>query len=137
MVRPEKIRKRLQKLDEYLDILRSLARTPYDRFQRDPLLRGSAERYLHLAIETINDLGNHVIADDQLGKVEQYKDIPDILMKKKMISKAQKEIWMRMIGFRNTLVHDYADIDRRIVYNVLQENLNDLGGFKAVFARYL
>ena len=42
-----------------------------------------------------------------------------------------------MIGFRNTLVHDYTDIDKRIVYRVLQENLGDLKEIRAVFAGYL
>jgi uncharacterized protein YutE (UPF0331/DUF86 family) len=137
MVRPEVVRKRLQKLDEYLAFLETLAPYPYERFESDFMLRGSAERYLHLAIEAINDLGNHAIADGGLGKVEQYRDIPEILFRKNIINGAQMEVWVRMIGFRNTLVHDYTDIDKRIVYRVLQENLGDLKEIRAVFAGYL
>lgn len=42
-----------------------------------------------------------------------------------------------MIGFRNMLVHEYIDIDRRIVYDVLQRHLDDLEAFRSLFARFL
>jgi uncharacterized protein YutE (UPF0331/DUF86 family) len=42
-----------------------------------------------------------------------------------------------MIGFRNTLVHAYIDIDRDIVYNVLQNNLQDIEKLNKVFAQFL
>jgi len=48
-----------------------------------------------------------------------------------------KEQWMQMIGFRNTLVHDYIDIDRTIVYDVLQNNLDDIEKLKKVFAAFM
>ncbi len=42
-----------------------------------------------------------------------------------------------MIGFRNTLVHDYIDIDRRIVYDVLQNNIDDIKKLRIIFADFL
>jgi uncharacterized protein YutE (UPF0331/DUF86 family) len=42
-----------------------------------------------------------------------------------------------MIGFRNTLVHEYIDIDRKIVYDVLQNNIQDLEDLKRAFAQFL
>jgi len=46
-------------------------------------------------------------------------------------------IWIRMIGFRNTLVHEYIEIDRKIVYQVLQEDLTDIEALIQVFAKFL
>lgn len=69
MVKPEVVRKRLNKLDEYLSILRGLQRYSFEEFVDDPEHYGSAERFLHLAIETVVDLGNHVIAEMALGTV--------------------------------------------------------------------
>jgi uncharacterized protein YutE (UPF0331/DUF86 family) len=54
-----------------------------------------------------------------------------------MISLELSEKWVRMIGFRNTLVHGYMDVDRTIVYEVLQNGLGDIEELKRVFARYL
>jgi len=42
-----------------------------------------------------------------------------------------------MIGFRNILVHDYAEIDHQIVYDVLQNQLPDFLALRAVFAQFL
>ena len=38
---------------------------------------------------------------------------------------------------RNTLVHRYMDVDRTIVYEVLQNGLGDIEELKRVFARQL
>ncbi len=113
MVRPEVIRKRLNKLDEYLSILYNLRKYSFDDFTSDPEHYGSAERFLHLSIEAILDMGNHVIADSDLGIVNWYSDIPAILEKNGYIDSDLEKEWLQMIGFRNTLVHDYVEIDRR------------------------
>ena len=42
-----------------------------------------------------------------------------------------------MIGFRNTLVHDYLEIDRNIVHDVLQHHLEDLEAIKSMLAGFL
>lgn len=137
MVRPEVIRKRLNKLDEYLSILYNLRKYSFDDFTSDPERYGSAERFLHLSIEAILDMGNHVIADLGLGIVNWYSDIPAILEKNGYIDSDMGKELLQMIGFRNTLVHDYLEIDRRIVYDILQNHLKDIEEFKLVFAQFL
>ena len=137
MVRPEVIRKRMNKLDEYLSILYNLRKYSFDDFTSHPEHYGSAERFLHLSIEAILDMGNHVIADSDLGIVNWYSDIPAILEKNGYIDSHLRKQWLQMIGFRNTLVHDYVEIDRRIVYDVLQNRLEDLEKIKRVFAQFL
>lgn len=137
MVRVEVIRKRLNKLDEYLGILRGLQRYSFDEFVSRPEVYGSVERFLQLSIEAVTDIGNHVIADLSLGMINWYRDVPTILAKKGYISLELREKWIRMIGFRNTLVHDYVEIDRRIVYAVLQEGLDDLEALGRALAEFL
>ena len=137
MVRPEVIRKRLNKLDEYLYILRGLQRYSFTDFVGDPEHYGSTERFLQLAIEAINDMGNHVVADDGLGTVNWYSDIPAILAENGYIDAELKEQWISIIGFRNVLVHEYLDIDREIVYQVLHHRLDDLEALRRMFAQFL
>jgi len=82
-------------------------------------------------------MGNHVIAELELGVVNWYSDIPKIMAEKEFISSELEEKWISMIGFRNTLVHEYIDIDRKIVYDVLQNNIQDLESLKRAFAQFL
>ena len=137
MVRQEVITKRLQKLDEYINILHKLKRYSYEEFIADPEHYGSVERFLQLALETIADIGNHIISDLELGVVNWHRDIPAILREKGHITPQMEEKWIRMSGFRNILVHDYLDIDRRAVYDVLQNNLDDFEEIKTSFAKFL
>jgi uncharacterized protein YutE (UPF0331/DUF86 family) len=69
--------------------------------------------------------------------VNWYSDIPVILEENEVITIELKDLWIRMIGFRNTLVHEYIEIDRQIVYDVLQNSTRDFDRFRRVFARYL
>ncbi len=131
------IRRRLIKLDEYLAILNHLRRYSPDEFVRDPEHYGSAERFLQLAIEAICDMGNHVIAELSLGVVNSYSDIPAILAEKGYIDASLRTAWVRMIGFRNILVHEYLDIDHDIVYDILQHRLVDIEALKQVFAQFM
>lgn len=137
MVRPEVIRRRLTKLDEYLRILRGLQRYDLEAFVADPEHYGSAERFLQLALETLLDMGNHVIAELRLGTVDSYRDIPSLLAEHGYLDDQLKEKWIQMIGFRNVLVHDYVDLDRKIVHQVLQQDLDDIAALQRVFAQFL
>ncbi len=137
MVKPEVIRKRFNKFDEYIDILEKSQRYSREEFMSEPERYGSAERFLHLSIELLTDVGNHIIAEEGLGVVNWYSDIPEILYSKKIISEKHKEVWIKMIGFRNTLVHEYLDVDLIIVYDVLQTGLKDLQAIRTDLAVYL
>lgn len=137
MVRAEVLHRRLTKLDEYLAILRQMQRYSRQEFINNPERYGSAERFLQLAIETLTDLGAYVVADFNLGSVDWYSDVPRRLREGGYIDLSTEQTWIRIIGFRNVLVHEYLDIDREIVYQVLQENLDDLEKLKTLFLQFL
>ena len=137
MVKPEVVRKRLNKLDDYLSILKQMQKYTHQEFISDPEHYGSAERFLHLSIEILTDIGNHVIADEGLGTVNWYSDIPKILFSKGVIDSDLRDNWIKMIGFRNTLIHEYIDVDLDIVYDVLNEGLKDIERIRKKFANYL
>ncbi len=137
MVRPEIIRKRLNKLDDYLAILENARRYSWEEFVANPERYGSVERFLHLSLEALQDMGNHIIADLELGVVDRSRDIPEIFENQRWIDETMKDTWIRMIGFRNILVHDYLEVDRRIVYEILQNRLDDLKQIRDVFVQFL
>lgn len=122
MVNAELLRKRLTRLEQYLSILGQIGNYTYDEFANDPEKYGSAERFLQLSIETVNDLGNHVVSDLQLGEVNWQSDIPNLLLKHGLLDEQLSRTWTKMIGFRNILVHDYMDIDRKQVYGSIQHS---------------
>ncbi|MFW5923507.1 MAG: type VII toxin-antitoxin system HepT family RNase toxin [Planctomycetota bacterium] len=137
MIRNDSVLPRLKKLDEYLDILRDLRQYNQEEFIKDPEHYGSAERFLHLTIEALNDVGNHIVADQNWGDVEWYSDIPKRLYEHDVIDESMKDRWTRMIGFRNILVHDYLDLDHKKVYVVIQNNLDEIDDIKRALTSLL
>lgn len=137
MLRPEVIRRRLEKIEEYLAVLEHMQRYSREEFLADAERYGSAERFLQLAIEAITDIASHVIAEKELGTVESGADIARVFHAHGCVDPELEERWIRMIGFRNVLVHDYLDVDRTIVYDVLTHNLADLRELAHVLAAFL
>lgn len=137
MTRPEVLRRRLAHLEAYLGILQDLSRYSLEDFLENPERYGAAERFLQLSIEALIDMAAHVASDENLGPFERAKDLVDLFLAHGYVDEALAQKWRRMIGFRNLLVHEYLDIDRRIVHRVLRENLDDLRALARVFARFL
>lgn len=137
MVKPEVIRRRLDRLGEYLSILSRFRRYDLETFLSDPEHYGSAERFLQLAIEATLDIGSHIIGEENLGAIEQSRDIPRRLREHGHISQDQEQRWIRMIGFRNILVHEYLEVDRAIVHEMVCNKLTDFDELKQVFATFL
>jgi uncharacterized protein YutE (UPF0331/DUF86 family) len=128
---------RLERLREYLGILESVLQYDVHRFVRDPYIYGTAERNLHLAIECLLDIGNHVISDRGYPKPETYADIFRILGDREVISLSLLHELEGMAAFRNVLVHDYLRLDRKKVYRIIQDKLGHMKKLGEVYAGLL
>lgn len=91
MVRAEVIRRRFQKLGEYLDILERMRRYSREECLADPEHYGAAERFLQLSTETADDLASHVIADDNLGAVENARDLAHVFRRNGLVDQGLED----------------------------------------------
>jgi len=138
MVKKEIVLERVQKCSEYLDQLEDIVKgIKFSEFNNNPLLYGSAERFLHLSIEALIDIGNHIISDDNLGKVNVYRDIALILAQNDYLDEKEKELFIKIIAFRNILVHDYMDLDRDVIFGLLKNNLADIRGILKSYLKFI
>jgi uncharacterized protein YutE (UPF0331/DUF86 family) len=137
MVNKEILHKRLASLEQSLKVLKDLQKYSFDQFFSNPLLYGSAERFLHLSIEALIDIGNHIISDLELGEVHYYADIPSRLGEHGYLNHQQRNVFVKMIGFRNALVHECIEIDRKIVFDIIQSNLHEIQEIQKIFAAFI
>jgi uncharacterized protein YutE (UPF0331/DUF86 family) len=137
MVKPELIRRKLKEIDKYLSYLEKVRAYPQKQFLGNTEIWASAEIFLQMAIESVNDIANHIIADENLGSIDKYRDMPKIFLKENFIDADLEKKWIQMIGFRNILVHGYAKIDRSEVYKIIQNNLDDFKELRKMFAQFL
>lgn len=137
MVKKDVVASRLQRLQEYLGTLRAVQKIELEKFKKDPFVHGTAERYLHLSIECLLDIGNHVISDRGFRKPETYSEILEILAEEGVVSLELSRRMAGMAAFRNVLVHDYLRLDLDKVYKVINDHLKDFEELAGVFSELL
>lgn len=137
MVDRDTLSSRLDALETYLAELRAFSTGGRDQFVREPALHHLAERYLHLACESVLDISHHVIADQGYRQPGSYKDAFDVLQQEGVLEDdlaRRLKLWM---GLRNLLVHLYLEIDHGRTYDAISEDLGDLQAFASLMARLL
>lgn len=128
---------RLERLKGYVKLLQRVKKLGLNRFKEDPFIQGATERYLHLSIECLLDIGNHVISDGRFRKPETYGEIFEVLAEEGVISKAMLRRLDGMAAFRNLLVHDYARIDLNQIFEILDKRLKDIEALAKIYASLL
>ena len=92
---------------------------------------------MHLAIECLLDIGNHIISDQGYEKPENYADIFRILRVNAIIPDKLFDNLQGIAAFRNILVHDYIRLDRTKVYTIIVTKTQYLRKLGSVFADLL
>jgi uncharacterized protein YutE (UPF0331/DUF86 family) len=132
MVDAEVVRNKLEHLEEYINDLKEYQDLGLEKLTGDKVLFRYLERTIHLAVESVLDIGSHIISDERLGNPKFNSQIIEILAENNII-KENVESYIKMAKFRNIIVHDYADIDPEILLMIIKENLSDL---KSIFRWY-
>ena len=97
----------------------------------------AAEHALQLAIQHLLDISSHVLASRGVREVTDYRDVLVKMGREGILPKDYVERIMGMAGFRNLLVHDYAEVDPERVYDFLQSRLSDFEEFMKRIAAHL
>ena len=84
---------------------------------------------LQEAVEASLDIANHLLAAKGLPRSETYSGMFLALGEKGLLTRDLADRLAEMAGFRNLLVHRYAEVDNRRVHQILQENLTGLEEF--------
>lgn len=88
--------------------------------------QNSAILNMQRGCEQAIDLATYIITLLRLGAPSETRDVFLILSRKQIISDDLAQRMCQMVGFRNTIVHEYQKIDLKIVIAVIQKNLDDL-----------
>ena len=133
----DKINMRLEKLHEYISILKTLKGVKADELKKDINKRAKAERFLQLACEAATDIAELLIVDMRLRTPKTARETIEILGEENVLKKDFANQFAPMTGFRNILVHDYLDIDYEQVADKINNRLVDFDTFAKQIAKYL
>jgi uncharacterized protein YutE (UPF0331/DUF86 family) len=84
---------------------------------------------LERAIQTCVDIGLHIISDLEIPVPETMAQTFETLKKAGCLDEAIADRMAKSVGFRNTAVHAYQEIDWDIVYCIITEHLDDFRDF--------
>ncbi len=133
----EKIARKIALLERALAYLRSKANVKPIEVENNYELKSALERNLHVAIEAALDIGEMIIAEENLPRPEEYKGVFLTLGKAGIIPKDFAKRIAPMAGFRNILVHQYNEIDVDLMCKFIRERLDDLEEFVTYIRKYV
>ena len=125
-LRPEVVAERAAWIRERLADLRRLPLDTYEAFESDARTPAAAESHLRRALEALLDLGRHVLAKRFARATTEYKEIAVALIEVGVLDADQGRRLRDMAGYRNRLVHFYAEITHRELYRICTTELEDL-----------
>jgi uncharacterized protein YutE (UPF0331/DUF86 family) len=136
MLDRERILGKIDQLEGYLRDLRTIVPQDFAAYQKVEKRR-ACERLLQLSIEAVIEVCHLLVTGLRLGIPAEEDDLFEKLGAAGVVSPQTRETLREMKGFRNILVHEYARIDDRMVYEVARSRLGDFETFKEEILRYL
>ncbi|MDW7711692.1 MAG: DUF86 domain-containing protein [Deferrisomatales bacterium] len=129
MVDQDLVSRKVSFLRGYVDELRQASDVTWEKYQADPRSKAFVERYVHLAIETVIDIANHLVAFHSWREPTGYRDLFSVLAENGVIPSTDLRTFQDMASFRNVLVHRYDRVDDEVVFGVFRGRLGDFDRF--------
>jgi len=133
----EIIEEKLLKLEEATSILEKFKNIPEKEFVQDQKTNYATMYALILGIESICDIGSHILSYHFQEKVATYKDTISLLAKHQIIPNLLKTKSIKMTDFRNVLIHIYVKIDLKEVHKSVKEAPKQFRQYAKYFQKFL
>ncbi len=98
-------------------------------FATDYLRQDAISMNLQRACELTIDIANYFIKNRRLGLPQDSRDSFALLQQAGLITIEQMNGLQAMVGFRNTLVHQYQKLNLKIMVDVIEHRLREFLDF--------
>lgn len=129
MVDVEVIKQRLNQLSTSINKIERFKEISLEEFLKDDIIQDVVEYNLLIAINMMIDIATHIVVDNNMGSPETLGEAFNILNKEKYLNDKETKVYRNMVGLRNILSHEYINIDKKIIYSILKNNLIDIKKF--------
>lgn len=117
---------RVEQIEEHLNKLSHYKELSYEQFLNDTVVQDISEYNLFQTVNHIIGIIQHIVVDEEYGLPQSYYEAGQILCDKGIINKEDLLLLKKMIGFRNIVGHDYIGIDKKVVYSILTQGVQDI-----------
>lgn len=133
----EDVKHMFRVMERYTQEMKRLADEKEEDFLADVRSQLAAERALHIALESVTDVGNLLIDALIMRDPSSYEDIIRILGEEEVIPTTFMEHFLEVVRFRRVLVHEYRKLQAADVYHIMREHVGDFEQFRDHVYRYL
>ena len=126
MVNPGIILKRVEQIEKHLERMRSFASLSHEAFLDNSVAQDVVEYNLFQMVNHLINIFQHTVVDEGYGFPETAYEAAEILFKKGILSPEDVMLFKEMVGFRNVVGHDYINIDKEVVYQILTHGEKDI-----------
>jgi len=125
----ELVQRQLKQLREAVYILKDLGKTKQEEFTTDYRVYGLAERYLQIAIESCLQVCGILVASLGLRRPEGYHDLLSVVATQQIIPNSLAYRLEILTNLRDTLVHDSSTLNHDLLYDYIQQRVDDFEVF--------
>lgn len=125
-MKQEDVQTKLDIIPENLEKLKILRSKSYEEFVSDFRNIDSALHRLQVSIQALIDIGGYIVASLGLKTPSSNAEIIEILRDSGYIDKQKAEAYIKMIQFRNRVVHIYNSVDVEMLYRILVDEIQDI-----------
>jgi uncharacterized protein YutE (UPF0331/DUF86 family) len=91
---------------------------------------------LQMAIQNCVDIAAHIISEEGFGIPDSISEMFYLLEENSYLDNQLTEKMVKVVGFRNLIVHEYAKIEVKQVFDIAQKDIIDLNEYlKSVFKK--
>jgi uncharacterized protein YutE (UPF0331/DUF86 family) len=128
-INQEVIFSRMREIEKKIDKLTIFKGISLENFKKGENY-AIGEHYLRRALEAVFDIGTHIGSRFPGERLSTYKDVALFLGKEGIVPQHfAKEKLLKMAGYRNRLVHFYAEVSVNELYEIIQNRLEDFTEF--------
>ena len=121
--------KKLESLRRCIKRIQDKTPNTYEELADDYDLQDIITINLERSVQQCVDIGLHIISDLEIQAPETMGKTFEVLERAGCLSYDVAERMTKAVGFRNTAVHAYQEIDWQIVFAIITKHLDDFREF--------
>ena len=120
----KRINDKINDINIYLEQLLTIKPGSFKEYEKDFKTKAACERYFEKITEAIIDISNILIREKGFQSPEEEDESFEILNKEGIIDSALFIKLKNIKGMRNILAHQYGEVDDKIVYIAINEEIH-------------
>ena len=135
MVDEKILKKKLLQIGESEEMIFQYNEMSRENFLSDKVAQNVVEFNLFIIINLMADIANHICVDNGYGSIENMSDGFRHLNRQGYIDDDYVSRFIKMVGFRNIIAHQYISLNKDRVFDAIKEGLSDIKAFVEIVDR--